>query len=67
MRHVHKILVGNSEGKRKRRRLSYTWEDNIKMDIREIVSGVVDAIYLAEDSNCSQDVLNMVVNRKFFD
>jgi hypothetical protein len=34
-RGVHKVLVGKPEGKRPRRR----WEDNIKMDLREMGRG----------------------------
>jgi hypothetical protein len=30
------ILVGKPEGKRPLRRLRHSWEDNIKMDLREI-------------------------------
>jgi len=36
MRNVYNILVGKPEGKRPRGRLRYRWEDNIKMDLREI-------------------------------
>ena len=34
-RRVHRVLVGKSEGKSPRRR----WEDNIKMDLREVGGG----------------------------
>jgi hypothetical protein len=34
MRNAHKSLVGKPEGRR--------WEDNIKVDLREIVFGVMD-------------------------
>jgi hypothetical protein len=33
---VHRVLVGRSEGKRPLGRHRRRWEDNIKMDIREI-------------------------------
>jgi hypothetical protein len=36
LRHVYKILVGNPEGKRLLRRPRCRWEDNIKMDFRDI-------------------------------
>ena len=39
-RGVHKVLVGKPEGKRPLGRPRSRWEDNIKMDIRE-VGGVV--------------------------
>jgi hypothetical protein len=34
--HRYKILVTKSEGKRPHRRLMHGWEDNIKMDLKEI-------------------------------
>jgi hypothetical protein len=34
-RNAYRILVGKPEGKRPRRR----WEDNIRMDLREIAGG----------------------------
>jgi hypothetical protein len=40
LRHVCKILVGKSEGKRPLGRLSCRWEGNIKMDLMEIEFGV---------------------------
>jgi hypothetical protein len=36
MRNVYKILVDKSEGKRPLRRRGGRWEDNIRMNIREI-------------------------------
>jgi hypothetical protein len=33
---THRILVGKPEGKRPLGRLTHKWEDNIKMDLREI-------------------------------
>jgi hypothetical protein len=33
---VYTFLVGRSEGKRQLRRPGHRWEDNIKMDFREI-------------------------------
>jgi len=40
-RGVHKVLVGNPEGKRPLGRPSPGWEDNIKMDIEEVGLDVV--------------------------
>jgi hypothetical protein len=42
---VHNILVGRSEGRRPLRRPRRRWEDNIKMDLREIGFGDVDWIH----------------------
>jgi hypothetical protein len=35
-RKAHKVLVGRSEGKIPLARLRRRWEDNIKMDLREM-------------------------------
>jgi hypothetical protein len=36
-RDVYRVLAGSPEGKRRLRRPRHRWEDNIKMDLREIV------------------------------
>jgi len=35
-RGVHRVLVGKPEGKRPMGRPRHRWEDNIKMDLREV-------------------------------
>jgi hypothetical protein len=35
-RNAYKILVGNSEGKGPLRRPRHRWEDNIRMDLRDL-------------------------------
>jgi hypothetical protein len=47
MRYAYKILVGDSDGKRQLGRPLHRWEDNIKMDCREIGTDGVDCIHLA--------------------
>jgi hypothetical protein len=42
MRNAYKIMVGNSEGKRPLGRLRCRWEDNIRMDFKNIVWKGVD-------------------------
>jgi hypothetical protein len=49
-RSMHRILVGKPEGKRPLERSRRKWEDGVKMDLREIVSGDVEWIHLAQDS-----------------
>jgi hypothetical protein len=49
MINAYKILAGKPEGKRPLGRYGRKWEDNIKMDIREIGIGGVDWIHLAQD------------------
>jgi hypothetical protein len=62
MRNVHKILVGKPEGKRPLVRPTHRWEDNIKMDHREIVWKGVDCIRLAQDMYQWGAVVSMVMN-----
>jgi hypothetical protein len=49
MRSAYKILVGKPEGNRELRRPRCRWEDNIKMDLRELGSEGGDWIHLAWD------------------
>ena len=44
-----RVLVGKPEGKRPLGRSICRWEDNIKMDLREVDSDPGDWIGLAED------------------
>jgi hypothetical protein len=46
---AYNILFGRPEGRRPLGRLRRVWEDNIKMDIREIGFGDVDWIHWAQD------------------
>jgi hypothetical protein len=47
-RNAYRILVGKSEGKRPIGRPRRRWEDNIRMDLREIGWGGMNWIDLAE-------------------
>ena len=38
-RGVHRVLIGKSEGRRPLGRPRRRWEDNIKMDLREVWGG----------------------------
>jgi hypothetical protein len=49
VRGAYNIFVGNPEGRRPLGRPRRTWEDNIKMDLREIELGDVDWIHLVQD------------------
>ena len=46
---VYRVLVGNPEGRRPLGRPRCRWEDNIRMDLREVVCGCVDWMELAQD------------------
>jgi hypothetical protein len=48
-RNAYWVLVGNSEEKGLLGRRRSGWEDNIKMDLREIGWGVVDWFHVAQD------------------
>jgi hypothetical protein len=62
VRGAYNILVGRPEGRRPRGRPSRRWEDNIKMDLREIGFGGVDWINFAQDRDRWRALVNMVMN-----
>ena len=47
-RNAYRVLVGKSEGKRPSRRPRRRWEDNIKMDLREMSCDPGDRITLED-------------------
>jgi len=53
--------VGKPEGKRPFGRPRYRWEDNIKMDLREVGRGG-DWVELAQDRDRWRALVNMVMN-----
>ena len=53
-RNAYRILVGKPEGKRPLWRPRRRWEDNIKMDLREVGCDAGDWIDLAEDRDQCQ-------------
>ena len=48
-REVYRVLVGKPEGKRPLGRPRRRWEDNIKMDLKDVGLGYEDWIGLAQD------------------
>jgi hypothetical protein len=64
MRKAYKILDRKSEGKRPCERPRHRWEDNIKMDLREIGWKGVDWIHLFQDQDWWQALVNIVINLK---
>jgi hypothetical protein len=62
IRNAYKILVGKSEGNRPVGGLGCRWEDNIRMDLKDIGWEVVDWMHLDQDRNQWWDVVNTVVN-----
>jgi hypothetical protein len=54
--------VGKPEGKRPLGRSRLRWEDNIKMDLREIGWGCMDWIDLDQNRDQWRALVNMVMN-----
>ena len=46
---MYRVLVGKPEGRRPLGRPRRRWEDNIRMDLREVGCGCVDWMELAQD------------------
>jgi hypothetical protein len=59
---VHRVLVGRPEGKRPLGRPGRRWEDNIKMDFREIGIDVANLIRVAQDRVRWRTFVNSVIN-----
>jgi hypothetical protein len=59
---AYNILVGMPEGRRSLGRPGRRWEDNIKIDLREIWFGDVDWIHLAQDGDRWRTVVNTLMN-----
>ena len=60
-RNVHRVLVGKPERKRPLGRPRRRWEDNIKMDLREVGCGGEDWMELAQDRDRWRALVNMVM------
>jgi hypothetical protein len=56
------ILVGTPEGQRQLGRSRHWWEDNIKMNIREIRCDVIRCIHPAQDRDQWRALVNTVIN-----
>jgi hypothetical protein len=61
-RGVYKVLLGRPEGKRVPGRPRYRWEDNIKLDLREIAIEGANWIRLAQDRVQWRDFVSTVIN-----
>jgi hypothetical protein len=56
------FLVRKPEGKRPLGRSKRKWEDNFKMDLKEVGCGGVDWIELAQDRDRRRALVNAVMN-----
>jgi hypothetical protein len=63
-RGVYRVLVGRPKGKRPLGRPRHRWEDNIKMDFREIGIDGSDWIQMAQDRVQWQACVNTVMNHR---
>jgi hypothetical protein len=61
-RGVYRVLVGRPEGKRPLGRPRHRWEDNIKLDLREIGINRVNWIQLAQDTVHWRAFVNTAMN-----
>jgi len=59
---VYRVLVGKPEGKRPLGKPRLKWEDNIKMDLRDVGCGGMDWIGLVKDRDRKRAVVNAVMN-----
>jgi hypothetical protein len=64
-RKLYKVLVAKPEGERTLGKLSRRWEDEIRMDIRELGLGSVDWIQLAQDRDRWRALVNTVITFGF--
>ena len=61
-RGIYRVLVGKPEGKRPFGRPRHRWEDNIKMDLKEVECGDMDWIDLTQNRDGWQAFVNVVMN-----
>jgi hypothetical protein len=59
---AYRILLGNAQGKRPVGRNRRGWEDNIKMDLRDIGLGGMDWFDVAQDRDHWRALVNTVMN-----
>jgi hypothetical protein len=59
---AYRALVGKPEGGRPLGRPRCRWEDNIKMDLREVGWGSMEWINLAQDMDRWRALVNAVMN-----
>jgi hypothetical protein len=61
-RNAYRILLGKPERKMPLGRHKSRWEDNIKMDLREIEWGGMDCIDLLQDRYLLRAIVNTIIN-----
>ena len=61
-RNAYRVSVGKPEKKMHLGRRGRRWEDNIKMDLREVGCNAGDWLDLAEDRDQLQDYVRVIMN-----
>ena len=61
-RGVYRVLVEKPEGRRTLGRPRHRWEDNIKMDLKEVRCEDMDWIEVAQDRDRCQALVNAAMN-----
>jgi hypothetical protein len=61
-RGAYRVLVGRPEGRTPLGRPRRRWEDNIKMDLKEVGWGGMDWIDVAQDRDRWRALVNAVMN-----
>jgi hypothetical protein len=59
---LYRVLVGKPEGRRPLGIPRHRWEDNIKMDLREMGCGCVNWMELAQDRDRWRALVSAVMN-----
>ena len=59
---MYRVLVGKPEGRRPLGRPRRRWEDNIRMDLREVGCVCVDWMELAQDRDRMRALVSAVTN-----
>jgi len=62
VRNLYKVFVGKHGGKRPLTRPRRRWEDNIRIDLREIGREFLDWIHLAQGRGQWRALVNTVMN-----
>jgi hypothetical protein len=62
MINAYNILAGKSEGKRPLGRLRQRWEDNIRIDLKEMGLEGVEWMHLAQDRDQRLALVNILKN-----
>jgi hypothetical protein len=63
-RGVYRVLVGKPEGRRPLGRPRSRWENNIRIDLREMGCGCVDWMELAQDRDRWLALVSAVMNHR---